>query len=587
MYDHVEETRDGMRIEWDAPIEMDDGLTLRADVFRPPDDGEYPVIISHGPYGKLLHIFDWLEDKWRHHLEKYPDIASDTSQRYLNWEVVDPEKWVPEDYAVVRVDSRGAGRSPGYLDPCSERETRDFAACIEWAGRQPWSNGKVGINGISYYAWNAWQVAALQPDHLAAICPWEGAADFYRDVGHHGGISSTFHLPWIEEQIYDVQHGVGANGYKSRMTGDWVAGPRTLTKEELGANRSDVVERWSETKLATDEFWTSRTPDLSKVEVPVLSAANWGGHGLHTRGNFEGFKHVGTDQTWLEVHGDDHTALFYTDYGVGLQQQFFDRFLKGEANGWEDRPRVQMAVRRPHQTFREFERRHEADWPLPRTEWERHYLHPSDRSLSGEAPADAASVTYEALGDGVTFLSDPLEGELELTGPSSAKLFVSSDTADADLFVIVRLFDENMEEVVFQGSNDPHTPIALGWLRASHRKLDEERSTPEQPYHPHDEVEPLEPGAVYELDVEVLPTNIVAPPGSRLAVTVRGKDYQYAGDVEHDPRTEERWNEGPWRGVGPFKHIDPDDRPPETFGGEVTLHAGPDRPLSVLLPTVE
>ena len=91
----------------------------------------------------------------------------------------------------MRVDSRGAGRSPGVIDIWSLREAQDLAQCVEWAGVQPWSNGKVGLNGISYYAENQWQAAALQPKHLAAICLWEGAADFYRDMAHHGGIFCT------------------------------------------------------------------------------------------------------------------------------------------------------------------------------------------------------------------------------------------------------------------------------------------------------------------------------------------------------------------------------------------------------------
>ena len=111
-----------------------------------------------------------------------------STNKYQNWEVVDPEKWVPDGYVCVRVDSRGSGRSPGVIDIWSLREAKDQAQCIDWAGVQSWSNGKVGLNGISYYAMNQWQTAALQPKHLAAMCVWEGAADFYRDMAHHGGI---------------------------------------------------------------------------------------------------------------------------------------------------------------------------------------------------------------------------------------------------------------------------------------------------------------------------------------------------------------------------------------------------------------
>ena len=123
--------------------------------------------------------------------EIHPDVPTGSTNKYQCWEVVDPEKWVPDGYVVIRVDSRGAGRSPGVIDIWSLREAQDLAQCVEWAGVQPWSNGKVGLNGISYYAENQWQCAALQPKHLAAICLWEGAADFYRDMAHHGGIFCT------------------------------------------------------------------------------------------------------------------------------------------------------------------------------------------------------------------------------------------------------------------------------------------------------------------------------------------------------------------------------------------------------------
>ena len=144
-----------------------------------------------------------------------------------------PEKWVPDGYACVRVDSRGAGRSPGYIDHLSPRETKDFYDCIEWAGVQAWWNGKVGLNGISYYAINQWHVASLQPQHLAAMCVWEGAADFYRDMTHHGGILSTFWANWYDMQVKTVQYGLGERGPRSRVTGELVCGDETLSEKQL------------------------------------------------------------------------------------------------------------------------------------------------------------------------------------------------------------------------------------------------------------------------------------------------------------------------------------------------------------------
>ena len=160
--------RDRMRIDWDVPIEMDDGTVLRCDVFRPPAEGQYPVIMAMGPYGKWLHFAEFPGQYNRLVLE-HPAVLSDTSGNYLNYETVDPEKFVPDGYVVVRIDSRGAGRSPGFMDIWSFQEAQDYYTCIEWGAKQPWSNGKVGISGISYLAMNQWQVAALQPPHLACM----------------------------------------------------------------------------------------------------------------------------------------------------------------------------------------------------------------------------------------------------------------------------------------------------------------------------------------------------------------------------------------------------------------------------------
>ena len=277
-YETRSETRDGMRIDWHVKIPARDGLELLADVFRPTKPGKYPVIMSYGPYGKGLAFQDGYKTCWDRMAEDHPDVTANSSNKYQNWEVVDPEKWVPEGYICVRVDSRGAGASPGYMALWSPQEAEDFYDCIEWAGVQPWSNGKVGLNGISYYGMNQWQVAALQPPHLAAICVWEGASDFYRDLSHHGGILSDFLKNWFDMQVKTVQHGLGAKGPKNRVTGEPVCGLRKLSDAELERNREDLGKSALKHAL-NDDYWQSRTPDFKKIKVPLLSAANWGGAG--------------------------------------------------------------------------------------------------------------------------------------------------------------------------------------------------------------------------------------------------------------------------------------------------------------------
>ena len=294
-----------MMIERDVPVPAGDGVVLRADVFRPDGPGRYPVILSYGPYAKGLAFQEGYADQWRLMTEGHPDVARGSSNVHQNWEVVDPEKWVPDGYACVRVDSRGAGRSPGLLDPFSRRETQDLYECIEWAAAQPWSTGKVGLNGISYYAMNQWHVAALHPPHLAAMCVWEGAADFYRDGTHHGGILSSFWANWYGKQVTVVQHGMGERGPRSQVTGEPVAGPETLTEAELSAARVPFGDQIRSHPL-DDEFHRARSADWGQITVPLLTAANWGGQGLHTRGNFEGFTQAAAPRKWLEVHGLEH-----------------------------------------------------------------------------------------------------------------------------------------------------------------------------------------------------------------------------------------------------------------------------------------
>ena len=562
-----------MKIDWDVAIRMDDGLELRADVFRPQAEGRFPAILSYGPYGKGLAFQEGYKTAWEIMARDHPDALAGSSNRYQNWEVIDPEKWVPEGYACIRVDSRGAGRSPGYLCHNNARETRDLHLCIEWAAKQPWCSGKIGMNGISYYASNQWRAAASQPPHLAAMCAWEGWNDAYRDGNRHGGIICSFRKHWQDMQVKTVQHGQGERGAKSRVTGELVCGPQTLSAGELEKNRENMWEEILQREM-DGPYYRERSADFSKITVPLLSAANWGGQGLHTRGNFEGFVRSFSKNKYLEVHGGSHWAPFYTDHGVQLQKRFFDFFLKGKSNGWDKQPRVLLNVRHPGEKFVP---RAENEWPLARTRWTKYFLH-KNLSLNEKRAEEKGTLAYDATGDGLTF-SMMVNKETEFTGPSALKLFVSSSTADADLFVVLRVFDPAGEEVVFQGALDPHTPVGQGWLRASHRKLDKSLSLAYRPYHTHDEKRPLKPAEVVELDIEIWPACIVVPPGHRVALTIRGKDYEHAGEAATLSNMKH-----PMKGCGPFVHDDPLDRPPAIFGGRVTLHF--DRQPFLLLPVI-
>src|SRR5205807_1103674 len=319
-----------------------------------------------------------------------------------------------------------------------------------------------------------------------AICGWEGWNDPYRDGNRHGGIICTFRKHWQDMQVKTVQHGQGERGARNRVTGELVCGPETLSEDELARNREDM---WGEllSREMDGPYYRERSADLAKVAVPLLSAANWGGQGLHTRGNFEGFVRSSSRDKWLEVHGGSHWAPFYTDYGRKLQLDFFDHFLKGRQNGWDRKPRVLLNVRHPGERFVP---RHENEWPLARTKWTRFYLDPTTFGLVKESVSSEKAISYDTMGEGVTFSTPPLRGETEI------------------------------------------------W-----------------------------------------PTCIVVPAGYRVALTLRGKDYEYAGEAATLSNMK-----NPMKGCGPFVHDDPADRPPQVFGGKVTLHF--DRKPFVLLPII-
>jgi uncharacterized protein len=405
---------------------------------------------------------------------------------------------------------------------------------------------------------------------------WEGAADHYRDVARHGGIYSHFLASWYSRQIIPLQHGYGERSPHSTITGELVSGPDTLTDAELVANRSDPGEEALSRPL-DEAYYRDHSPDFGRIVTPLLSSGNWGGMGLHLRGNFEGFLAAASPRKWLEVHGDTHFAPFYRNEGVALQKRFFGHFLQDKDTGWNRQPPVQLQIRRPGEHFTV---RNEQEWPLARTEWTRFYLDPGMLRL-GPEPVTGDSLSYATTGDGITFSLPPAKEEMEITGPVAARLVVSSDTADADLFLALRLFAPDGKEELFIGSNDPQVPIGLGWLRASHRKLDLSRSLPYRPFHTHDELQPLIPGEPVALDIEILPTCIVVPPGYKLSLNVRGCDYDHGlGDI--------KLANAPYKmtGVGPFLHSNPTDRPMALFGGTNTLHFEAGREPFLLLPLI-
>lgn len=560
----------GVAFEYDARVPMSDGLPLHINVFRPEAPGRYPVVLTHGLYGKDV---AWqsagpYQEAWRKVSSKLPDLCKSSSCQFMRWEMPDPERWVPQGYVVIHADSRGSGKTPGYLDPLGARETQDYKELIEWAAVQPWSNGKVGLLGISYYAINQWQVAALQPKGLAAIVPWEGAMDAYRDIFYHGGIASTmFPKVWMQGQILPNQHGNGASPFRDAITAGAATG-EPLPAAVLAGSRSALLQD-AQAHPLDDAYYRQRTPDPARIEVPTLSAGNWSGAGLHLRGNLEGYSQIASKHKWLRMHSGDHFSPFYAEEAFALQKAFFDRFLKGDTKAFDNQSPVVLTIRDP---VRGFSERAENEWPLARTQYQRWYLHADSQRISTTLAREQSSGSYPAASPGLTFTLPAASEDREFTGPLSAHLWVSTSGSDADFFLTIRLIDPVGKDVTFEGANAPAVPVTQGWLRLSQRTLDAARSRPERPFHAHQQPAPVEVGKPYAIDVEIWPTSIVVPAGYSLALTVQGEDFAFP-----------HLSSGPFRGSAPFLH---EGRDPQIFGGTQTVLTGGPYDSYLLLPAI-
>jgi uncharacterized protein len=527
-----------MIAEKDVLIPVNDGHRLAANVYRLDGAGRYPILMAMGIYGKDIHFSDSYKLQWDKLQQLNPGLCWDgSSGEYLRWEMIDPERWVPDGYVVIAVDSRGSGNSPGYPDSFSLREKQDFHDAIEWAAEQPWSTGKAALIGISYLSIKQWQVAAPRPPHLAAICPWEGGCDLYRDWSHHGGIfSNVFPTAWWPRQVLVNQHGNEDAHHRDRQARGRTTGP-ALNPAVLAGNCAEHPNDLLRHPL-DDDWYGEKSADLGRIEVPLYSAGNRGGASLHLRGNIEGVARSGSHEKWLDLHVGTHFESFYHPSYVARQKRFFDQFLKGEDTGWLTEPKVRLEVRGPKSTSAG----DESECPLARTEWQKYYRDCENRKMSPRLPGTGARLNFEARSHGITFLTAPFDVETEFTGTVTAHLWGASATAVLDLFATSQMCAPDETEVTFIGASDIE-PLASGWLRASHRKLDESISLPYRPYHAHDEVQKLLPGEPYRIDVETWPTSMLFPKGYRLALTPAEQDYVSpgaAGRLLHDHEVDRR-----------------------------------------------
>jgi hypothetical protein len=482
----------GLIVEKDVMVTMPDGVKLACNIVRPGKPGKFPVIMAMSPYIKDIPPTQYEPFAMAFWLGY--EIGSMKISMLTPWEAPDPAFWVPHGYVVIQVDCRGTGKSQGVKEFFGPKEIDDYVQMIKWAGTQEWSNGNVGLMGVSYLAMNQWHVASKQPPYLKAIIPWEGISDLYRDCWFLGGIPETIFT------LRDLM------SMRPKMA------PAEF--EKILSARIDPVRNQNLIGL-----W----PKLDHITTPALICASWSDKGLHTRGSFEGYARISSKEKWLYTHGGKKWERFYSDDALAYQKRFFDHYLKGMENGWQNTPRVRLEVR---ETRDEYTVRLENEFPLARTIYRTLYLDVPNGSLSPNKPAKAGRKAYNAVqgGDasfGITFAEDT-----ELTGYMKAKLWVSAEDADdMDLFVAVKKFDAKGNEVQFRGMNGWRGGMAArGQMRVSQRILDETLSTPWQPVQKFEGEKKLTPGEIVPVEIALLPSSILFRRGESLRLYIQGHD---------------------------------------------------------------
>jgi uncharacterized protein len=484
-----------VHVDWNLPVKVRDGTTLRVNVFRPDEPGTYPVIMSAHPYGK-----DRIPARSRSgraanlQYRMFPQPEPVSFSAWTSWEAPDPGVWVPRGYVVVNADLRGGGTSEGSGDLFSDEEAQDYYDLIEWAGVQPWSNGRVGLDGVSYLCMSQYKVAALNPPHLAAICPWEGFSDLYRDFVRPGGSREDgFSIIWSK-----------GTSKVARLRGD--------LRREIRAR----TER--------DEWYRSKTPILERIKVPTLVCASFSDHSLHSRGSFEVFRRAASTQKWLYTHRGGKWSTYYSSRATAARIGFFDRFLKGVAEGWDQRPSVHLEIHDsgPHPAAIV----QEDTWPPGNLDWRPLWLDVHDMTLGEASPAAQSQTAFSSRG-GLRFQWSVPE-DIDVIGPMALRLWIKAqDANDLVVFAGIRKFRAGVE-VTFEGSfGFSGDMVSKGWQRAAHREIDDRLSTPAQPVHTHDRAEPLAPGEIVRVDIALRQHATRFLKGDLLQVDVRG-DWHFA-----------------------------------------------------------
>lgn len=467
-------------LERDVPIRLRDGVTIYADVFRPVGDEACPALLAWSPYGKEIGG-QMLDD-----VPMRSGVPLSATSGLETFEGPDPAYWVAHGYAIVNPDKRGAYMSEGNLLYWGHEDALDGCDVIDWIASQKWSNGKVGMTGNSWLTVSQWFIAAERPEHLAAIAPWEGFCDHYRESGTRGGIPAP-EFPEMIAETFASAHGMLED--QPRM----------------------IVER-----PFMCDYWEDKAARVENIEIPAYVVASYT-NSVHTHGSFAGFRRMASKEKWLRVHNTSEWFDYYTPENVEDLRRFFDHYLKGIDNGWEQTPRVRLSVLNPGGT--DIVGRAEEDFPLARTQYHKLYLSAADSALLTSLPADQAVSEYQSdsARHEVTYRYR-MERPTEITGYMKLHLWVSApDHDDMDLAVRVEKLSRDGQPLPDRTGN---LIAATGLMRVSMRQLDEARSTEAEPYYTFTTEQKLKPGEIVPVEIEIWPMGLYFDEGEILQLTV-------------------------------------------------------------------
>lgn len=514
---------EGVLVE-QARIPMRDGVELAATVFRPRDGEPTPVITTMTPYVKDRYDqWEYFRDPPKGSVAGFYMGTVEISD-HTPFEAPDPGFWVPRGYSVVLIDSPGRGKSGSNpADPPSPTER--WADAMNWMADQPWADGKIGMSGVSALCMTQWIAAKEAPPQLKAMIPWEG----FNATGPGNGFG-----------------GVPELGFAKWLVWQWLE--PSLNPDAEGPE---------------PEFFEWEY-DLSAISVPALVCASFSDQELHTWDTFRAYEEMSSVDKWLFGHRRQKWGAYYGTPELELQEQFFRRFLKGDASAMDGVPPVRLEVNVSRDRFKVIE----ADsWPIPGVSHQRLYLDAARSGLDLKAPETEAAIDISPVpvGDDENraVFDFTFEQETDLIGYMALNLAVAVEGApDSDLFVGVEKLDRDGNEVYFYSVSGgfANGPVTRGWLRLSKRKLDTGRSTDAQPVLAYDEDLPVLDGEVIDVVVPLMPSGTTFLAGETLRLVVQA------------------WSApGQWDGAGAREWL-------TIEGGTTRIHTGRSRDSYLLIP---